>query len=498
MSNLLKALERATNLTTTENGATAYKSTGNAVYDFFAFGGALRNDPITALYYFKLAWYENAELAIKALFNLRDVRGGQGERDIFRLCFVWLLSDNKKVRHLISLIPTFGRWDDLIVILDAQEDRKFERDIYESLIYKQLISDMKSEHPSLLAKWLPSLNTSSNDTRRKALKVRAFLGLTNKEYRKMLSTLRKKINIVERLMSANKWDEINFEYVPSGANLKYKDCFLTRSETSNRYKEFISDDTKEIHSSTLYPYEIIHKMIHDRRDSVNDRALNKMWDNLPDYFNGSDRNILCVIDTSGSMDGYEASAPINTAIGLGIYAAQRSHGYFHNHFITFASRPNLVKLYNGSTAEQAREIRNMCLVDNTNLEAVFKLLLNTALANKLSQEDMPEAIVVISDMQIDQGTGDYWCSSNSWTAETAQTEMEKIRKEWEFVGFKLPHLVYWNVESRRPTILDGGKDVTFVSGLAPTHFKAICKGLTGIDLMLDTLLSERYASITLK
>ena len=495
-SELLNALNNEFNKTYTTNGARAYKSTNDKVYDFFAFAGATMGNPAECLEYFTEAWYENPDLAIKALFWLRDCRGGSGLRENFRTCFVWLL-DNAidKVMHLIPLIPTFGRWDDVLDILDRQNNRKLERDIYESLIYKQFMSDVNAEHPSLLAKWSFSINTSSLVTRAKAKKAAHYLGLSNKEYRKMLSMLREKIKVVERLMSANDWDAINFSEVPSGANLKYRDTFATREETAQRYAEFIKSDNTSMHSATLFPYKIAKQMVNNR-DSLQTKALDKMWDNLPDYFDGNDRNILCVADTSGSMLG----DPIYTSISLATYCAQRNKGAFHNVYMTFSENPELIHLREGaSTSKQIKTIYNNTINANTDLVKVFDLLMKVILENDIPQEEIPESIVVISDMQIDAATSswDYRAGNHLWTMETTATEMEQIRARWASYGYRLPNLVYWNVNAIKPTILDKGDSVSFVSGLSPSLFKSVCSGKSGKDLMLDVLMGERYKDIVL-
>lgn len=492
------ALKKDNEFTHTANGALARTSTGNKVYDFFAFAGAQRRDPDLVLKEFIAAYYESPLYAVKALFWLRDCKEGAGERDLFRTCFTWLMCNELYfASDLIPLIPTYGRWDDLFIILDAYStcvgNTTFEKSIYKNLVYKQLIADMESEHPSLCGKWLKSINTSSIESRRLAKKAIKFLGLSNKEYRKMLTILRKKIKIVEAQMSANDWDAIDFSAVPSQANIKYASCFRTREETASRYADFINSKESKIHAATLYPYQLANEAVHK---PINDATTNKLWAALPDYCNGSDKNILCVADTSGSMTGYDASAPIYSSIALATYCAERNKGLFHNCYITFSENPQVVKLDSRNTiAEQLRWIYQHTINANTDLNAVFDLILDVAIQNKLPKSEMPESIVVISDMQIDEATSSWRYTHRRWTSGTAVTEMEQIREKWQLKGYKLPHLIYWNVNAAKPVILDKGPDVTFVSGLAPTHFKAICSGLTGIDLMYETLDAERYDAI---
>lgn len=504
MSNLVDLIENAlkkdNEFTHTANGALARTSTGYKVYDFFAFAGAQRSTPSLALKEFVEAYQDSPRYAVKALFWLRDCKEGAGERDLFRTCFTWLMTNAQELAlRLIPLIPTYGRWDDLFVILDAYSlcvgNTTFEKSVYKNLIYKQLVADMESDHPSLCAKWMPSINTSSPATRNRAQRVRKFLGLSNKEYRKMLTILRKKIKVVETQMSANNWDAIDFSMVPSQANIKYASCFRTREETASRYADFINSKESKIHAATLYPYQLAYQAVNY---AANDATTNKLWAALPDYCNDSDKNILCVADTSGSMLGCEASAPIYSSIALATYCAERNQGLFHNCYITFSEEPQVVKLDSKRTiAEQLRWIYRHTINANTDLNAVFDLILKIAIQNNLSKSEMPESIVVISDMQIDEATNSWrWRSTHKrWTSNTAATEMEQMRELWRANGYELPHLIYWNVNAAKPVILDKGPDVTFVSGLAPTHFKAICSGLTGIKLMYETLDAERYDAI---
>ena len=225
--------------------------------------------------------------------------------------------------------------------------------------------------------------------------------------------------------------------------------------------------------------------------------INKYWENLPDYLNGKDCSMMCVVDTSGSMVRREAAAPINVAISLGLYCAERISGPFKNHYISFSSRPQLIKTEGVDFVDKVHRIYRTNLCENTNLEAVFDLLLATAKKPGVSAWDIPKTIVVISDMEIDQGSSSYWGSLNHrWTKESASTEMENIRKKWAAAGLEMPKLVYWNVDSRNEnTFLDAGPNVTFVSGMSPIIFKQVLTGKTGWDLCLEVLLSQRYENI---
>lgn len=501
MNTLLNALKNEENKTYTENGAAALKSTGNAVYDLFATGAAYRtrNDS-DILNLFTAAWNENPELALKCLFYLRDIRGGQGERRFFRVCMRWLAANEPKV-YLKNLgnISEYGRWDDMIYTMDASNDTWTAA---AALIKHQLALDCQSKTPSLLAKWMPSENASSKSTKEMARRLANELNLTSRQYRKMLSGLREKINVLERLMSANRWDEIVFDKIPSKAGLIYKNAFARRDIIAKKYEHFAKDKDTKVNAAALYPYEVVEKarpqyswFSNFQELAETDRAMiNKYWENLPDYFNGANSNILCVVDTSGSMTSdYGTSVrPIDVAISLGLYCAERNRGAFANHYISFASKPRLIATNGYDFVDKVQRIYKTNLVDNTNLEAVFDLLLNMITSGRAKAEDLPSTIVVISDMQIDSATRGNWCKNN------AATEMEKIKAKWARMGFRCPKIVYWNVSARGDAnIIDKGPDVSFVSGFSPVIFKSVLTGKTGRDLMFEVICGKRYEAVTL-
>ena len=497
-NSFMENLTNAANYKLTENGGVAHKSTRSMVYDMFALGGAYRQrSDEDCILLFKNAFEEDETLALKCLFYLRDCRGGQGERRFFRVCFKWLCQTHSEaaIRNL-DHVSAFGRWDDLIyATLDTPVERFALMEIK-----KQLALDIQCKAPSLLAKWLPSENASSIETKRTANYIRQFLGMTHKEYRKTLSELRKRINVLERLMSANRWDEIEFDKIPSKAGLVYKNAFARRDMIAKKYEAFAKSADTKVNAKTLYPYEVVAKAVdgcnwsyHFQNLSDVDRAMiEKYWNNLPDYLNGADCKMMCVVDTSGSMTGREAAAPINVAISLGMYCAERIGGAFKNHYISFSSKPQLIKIEGVDFVDKVRRIYKTNLCDNTDLVATFDML--KAIALKSNPNDIPETIVVISDMEIDSGSGSYY-RGNSWTKKTAETEMERVRRDWEESGLKCPKLVYWCVESRQNTILDLGENVSLVSGCSPTIFEQVITGKTGWDLCLETILADRYSCI---
>ena len=499
----LDSLKRETNYTLTENGGVAHKSTLNAVYDMFALGGAYRSrTDEDCILLFKNAFEENQELALKCLFYLRDVRGGQGERRFFRVCFKWLAKEYPEIaiRNLKN-VPEYGRWDDLYSAIYSHNNVAIE--VF-NLMKNQLELDKESltagekEGVSLLAKWLKSENTSSIETKKLATATRKALHLSHKEYRKILSALRSRINIVEKLMSEGKWEEIQYAKLPSKAGLIYRNAFARRD--AERYNEFINNNETKVNAGTLYPYDIVQKVTNklDWRGNINiedteREVLNKYWNNQKDYLNGEPCKIMCVVDTSGSMTsryGISTVMPIDVAISLGIYCGERIGEPFKDYFISFSSRPQLIKIEGIDFCDKVTRIYKQNLCEDTDLTAVFDMLLKMYKNGTVKVEDMPEQLIVISDMEINRGS--YWTSDEERT-----TEMQKIRNEWENAGVKMPKLVYWNCDARQNTILDdpNDKSVTFVSGCSPIIFQSILEGKTGIQLMLEKLNSKRYEQV---
>lgn len=499
---MLNSIKKELNKKLTENGAPAYSSTLNSVLDMFAFGAAYRNrsdEDMIAL--FECALDENKELAMKCLFWIRDVRGGAGERHFFRICMKWLAETYPNwAREVMIHIPNFGRFDDLYCFVDTplqQEALAF--------IGKHLYIDVNETFPSLCAKWAKSCNASSKETRRLGRLTADAMNLTYHQYQKMLAKIRNRLNVIERLMSDGKWDEIEFEKVPSNAGLRYSHCFSTREELKERYAEFIAKPESKVNAATLYPYDCAcraTKVCHSAMNDPERVAVNKYWENLPDYIGDNDAsNFMCVCDTSGSMTwGNSNPKPIDVATSLAMYFAERAKGPFHNHYISFASHPQLIKIVGRDFVEKVQHIRETNLCDNTNLEAVFNLLLSIA-KRGIPAEDFVKKLFIISDMEIDQATNEISYSGSFYdrgpeSYNGFKSLMERIRENWERqTDIPFPQLYYWNVNARNNTVLDLGKDVSYISGASPAILKQVLSGKTGWELCLETLLSDRYKVI---
>lgn len=494
MNKLLDSLKEETNYGLTQNGAVKHLSTLNKVLDMFAFGGAYRNrSEVDCIHLFKEAFEEDPELALKCLFYLRDCRGGQGERRFFRVCLKWLANNYPEVVKLnIENVSLFGRWDDLFV-LNETRCRKEMIDFIKS----QLVLDVNSKTPSLLGKWMPSEQASSYKTKQLAEEFRLALGMTNRTYRKMLSELRSRINIVEKLMSEGKWNDIEFDKIPSKAGLKYKNAFARHDIIKEKYRSFVTKNETSFNTNVLYPYEIVREALKARYYALDDTeriAVNKYWSDMKDWTEGRESSALCVVDTSGSMTWGNKNGvlPIDVAISLGIYFGERAKGPFQNHYVSFSRDARLIEINGVDFIDKVKRIYDTNICEDTNIKSVFDLLLNTALKNKLPQSELPERIIVISDMEFNDANYDcYSCGE-------LRTLMENIAVKWQEHGYRLPDLIYWNVDAKSDNIPDLRPGISFVSGCSPSIFTTIMTGKTGMELMMEILNKERYSVVRIK
>ena len=483
--------ENNVNIITTENGAMAYNSTLNAVYDLFALGGSYRTrSEEDCIFLFKKAFEENEELALRCLFYLRDILEGQGERRFFRICFKWLsINFPECAKQVVNFIPTFGRWDDLIytTIGTPIEDEAI------LIINNQLSYDWKAKHPSLLGKWLPSENASDKETKKMAYEIRTKLNLDKKRYRHILSHLREKVKVLEKIMSTNRWEEIEFDKIPSIAGVRYSHAFKTREETKERYEDFMLNKDTSVNSKTLFPTTIVKRAMDTevKRLKLEDAErinLEKCWESLPNYYQDKEENAIAVVDVSGSMYGWQGgnkSNPIHSAIGLGIYLAERSKGPFANHFITFSSDPKVVKIEGLDIVDKIERMENAGWGLSTNIEAVFDLLLKTALKTGARQEELPSKIYILSDMEFNQGL-------EITSVEKVESLLDGISTKWAYYGYKIPQLIFWNLDARQDNIPSLNKEFVCVSGNSPTIIKNILNGKDGYSIMLEKLNSNRY------
>jgi hypothetical protein len=355
----------------------------------------------------------------------------------------------------------------------------------------------------LIYKWLPSINASSRTTKSRGRKIAAEFNMTERQYRKMLTEGRKACNLVESLMSQNHWDQIAFDKLPSRAGLLYKNAFMRREETKARYAEFMSNEKTKVNASVLNPVEIAHQIFNYRgwnRPSETERnAWQKYWDNLKDYYNGREEPGIAIVDVSGSMYGQ----PIEAAISMGAYIAERGKGPFQNHFITFSDNPQLVEFQGVDVYDKFMRAQSAEWGGSTNIEAVFNLLLNTARQNHMAEEDMPKTLYIFSDMEfngcVTRGPVSYdrWVSSSHPLNEhQINTVIEEQARKWRQYGYQIPRVVFWNLDARHDNIPAIGDGFSYVSGFSMNMVECILSGKDGIDLMLEKLNSERYQPIS--
>ena len=501
MNTFLNQMTKDSNFTYTENGGVTRKTTESKVLDMFAVGGAYRErSDEDVILLFKNAFEEDPDLAMKCLFYLRDVRGGQGERRFFRVAFRWLcrMYPTIAIKNLNN-VSEYGRWDDLIY---ATEGTGAESAAF-NIIKHQLALDLECKTPSLLAKWMPSQNASNSETKRLGRKLAKYLGMTSREYRKTLSTLRERINVLERLMSAGEWDKIEFDKIPSRAGIIYRNAFARRDILAKKYEEFAKNKDTKVNTEVLYPHDVAHKafQINSHLVSIEDPTrlmLQKYWDNLKDFYNGRKENGIAIIDVSGSMAG----TPMEAAVSMGAYIADKSHGPFANHFITFSERPELVKFEGVDIVDKFHRCVGADWGMNTNLQAVFDMLLRTAKNRHVKVEDMPSRIYIFSDMEFD-GCVTFDTRQRRWSyGETVESidevnsDLEKIKKQWKAEGYDLPQVIFWNLNARHNNIPAIGEGFSYVSGFSPVMIETILSGKDGYDLMLEKLLSDRYKAVT--
>ena len=501
MNTFLNQMTKDNNFTYTENGGVTRKTTESKVLDMFAVGGAYRErSDEDVILLFKNAFEEDPDLAMKCLFYLRDVRGGQGERRFFRVAFRWLCRNYPTIAiKNLNNVSEFGRWDDLVY---ATEGTGVESAAF-NIIKHQLALDLECKIPSLLAKWMPSQNASNSETKRLGRKLAKYLGMTSREYRKTLSALRERINVLERLMSAGEWDKIEFDKIPSRAGIIYRNAFARRDILAKKYEEFAKNKDTKVNAEVLYPHDVAHKafQINSHLVSIEDPTrlmLQKYWDNLKDFYNGRKENGIAIIDVSGSMAG----TPMEAAVSMGAYIADKSHGPFANHFITFSERPELVKFEGVDIVDKFHRCVGADWGMNTNLQAVFDMLLRTAKNRHVKVEDMPSRIYIFSDMEFD-GCVTFDTRQRRWSyGETVESidevnsDLEKIKKQWKAEGYDLPQVIFWNLNARHNNIPAIGEGFSYVSGFSPVMIETILSGKDGYDLMLEKLLSDRYKAVT--
>lgn len=504
----MKQLENTANHSVTENGAVGYRTSGSPFVDATFKISTYRNkSEVEIIEDFLKMYEEDSILALKWLFYVRDIREGVGERKLFRTIVSYLANnDADEFSKLVGLIPEYGRWDDLFELFDSPLENQMMT-FCATTLCEDKARMKKGKSTSLLAKWMPSENASSNETKVRARKFMKHFEMNARAYRRMLVNLRRYIDIVERKMSANNWSSIDYSKVPSKANLIYSNAFF-RHDNERRaefFKQLERGETK-INASTLFPHDIVHR--YRNKDGYwgigrlidVDTTLEELWKSQLKDFNLN--NTLIIRDGSGSMtvnisknDGVTA---LDVADALTLYFTSSCRGGFKDKFITFSSHPQLVDVSKFDTLHDKLDYLsefNDCT--NTNIEKTFDLILSTALNSNMKQEDMPERILIVSDMEFDAAT----YSSYSWEYTKSEYKIklfDEIKQKFEKQGYKLPKLVFWNVNSRTSTIpvKENELGVSLVSGFSKNVINMVMQDeLNPFNALLNVLNSDRYKPV---
>jgi len=427
---------------------------------------------------FERAFNENPLIAMKILFWARDIRGGAGEREIFKKITRHLAKNKTDVMlKNLTIIPEYGRFDDLFALFSTPAEKA-------TIDYLVAVLLGDSEMKSLCSKWMPRLGGKvSKEDKLIANKVRVAMGLSPKEYRKLLV---KNTNVVETAMCRKDWRSIDYQKIPSLAMSRYMKTFTKHdNERFQSYIEAVESGEAKINTGAIYPYDLIKSL----RKAGNDNAVNTQWDNLPNYLEDNDEKMIPMVDVSGSMEQMISGSvdAMDVAISLGIYVSERLEGPFKDHFITFTSQPTLQRL-SGRLSDRYNQVRGP-VGYNTNISAAFEMLLNSAVRDGVSPEDMPSKILIISDMEFD---------SYAITGTDSST-FEMIKHKYKEAGYEMPNIIFWRVDVKAvgnfPVKFDTN-NTALISGFSPSIMKSILGGdMNPYSIMLKTIGDERYSQV---
>ena len=462
--NFIDALQSEDTLT--ENGMVTNSSTLNECVNLFFTIGAMRGqDKERLLSTFSKAFNENPLTTLKILFWVRDVRGGAGERQIFRDILKYLVENHPNVvKQNIQAIPFFGRWDDLSVLFGTKLEAEATKMFVDGLIVEN----------GLCAKWIPRKGVIFNAIR-KALKT------TPKNLRNLLVGIS---NTVEQKMCANQWTNIEYSKTPSLAMGRYTKAFAKHDITGfTEYLEKLKKGETKVNAGAVYPYNVVQTM-----NQGSWELANEQWKSLPNFMEGTTERILPVVDVSGSMGSIVSGSItcLDVAISLGLYISERNEGVFKDSFITFSEKPEL-QVLSGTLKERYEQMSQADWGMNTNLNLVFNLILNQALKHKVLPEDMPSKILIMSDMEFDQAT------------RQSDSAIQMIRRQYEESGYTLPEIIFWNIQSRGKNfpVRHDESGTALISGLSPSIVKSVLGGkeMTPVSILNETINSERYSII---
>ena len=474
----MTTLENMENMVETSNGMGALGTTLNECVNLFFQIGAMRGKSKKALLHlFSKAYNENPLVATKVLFWVRDVREGAGERQIFKDILTYLAENNTDVvKKNLSLIPLFGRWDDVLVLVGTSlEDEVFE-----------MIKTGIQNEDGLLGKWLPRKGKVANA-------IRNYLKVSPKVYRKTIVNL---TNVVETAMCAKDYSNVDYSKLPSLASARYQRAFQTNdNERYTEYKEALKNGETKINAGAVYPYDIVKTLGICGYNTI----ANEQWNSLPNWMEGSSERVLPVVDVSGSMGVPVGGNPnltcMDVAISLGLYISERNEGNYKDAFITFSEDPQL-QILDGSLEERFKQLSRADWGMSTNIEKVYSLILNNAKANNIPQDMMPTKLLILSDMQFDTATNSRWRGGGKWNP----TSQQMVEKMYEESGYELPEIIYWSLNASMSNFpVEFNKMGTaLISGFSPSILKSVLGGdeMTPETIMMKTIDTERYNIIS--
>lgn len=492
MSNFLSAITKHFNLTETQNGAITNKSSLNDCVDFFAQGGSIRSRTESeVLSLFVRAFAQDQTIAVRLMYMFRDIRGGQGQRRPFRIQLNWLATHYpEQTGRLLQLVAEYGRWDDLYAVVGTQcQQQAFS--LMKDQVRKDLDGITANQPISILGKWLKRINTSSKESVKLGNLTRKAFGLSAKDYRKLCVHLNRYLEVAENNMSSKQWDNIVYSKLPSQCLLKHRKAFARND--AERYEDFIrlaKEGKVNVNAGTLYPYQIVDKILNNYTSNIKPDEATILWNNLPKI--DVDSNAIVVADVSGSMSGL----PMNVCISLAIYFAEQAKGPYNNKFITFSESPTIQSLRGSTIFEKVHNLQHADWGMSTNLEAVFDLILRAAISEKIKPEDMVDTLYIISDMEFNQIT------RSQIRVDNVDTFYESIRQRFVSNGYTIPKLVFWNVNANPGNfpVVHNTKNTCMISGFSPNILKYITgeqdEILTPEGMMMEVVNSPRYSNIS--
>ena len=464
MTTYSQALQNTPELSLTANGADTYASSLDANVDFFFMVGSSRGKDITAQ--FEKAYQNNPDLALRTLLFARDVRGGAGERQTFRDILVYLEKNHSQVIFdILPVIPFYGRWDDLLC---------FKTDAVRNAAFGFIAYALTEKQDGLCAKWMPRQSSKTDNT---AHLLRTFMGLSPKDYRKLLVSL---TNVVEQKMCAGDWTDIDFSKLPSLASARYNKAFARNAKESyDIYKEQLVSGEAKINASAVYPYDIIKTI---KAGGEQEIAV-AQWDALPNYL--GDNFILPMVDVSGSMgcaaNGTGSLSCMDVAVSIGLYLADKQTGAFKDMFLTFSANPEL-QILKGNLNDKLNQLQRADWGMNTDLEKAFVKVLDVAVKGNVPASEMPKYLMIMSDMEFDE------CTDG--------TAFNTLQSRFEQAGYALPKVVFWNLNARpgNVPVTQDQENVALISGFSTNILKSVlaAKNFTPAGVMLETIMSDRY------